>query len=518
MNFTKKDIEQIESKGISIETIEEQLSLFQEGIPATILLEPATLNGGIKSLDNDTVSYYSKVFESKKNDLEILKFVPASGAATRMFKFLYEFLKNYNPLEQSINSYLNRKKQEEMRLFIFGMNKFPFYDQVLNKMKEEGNDFDHLNFNQKVWHFANTILNEDLLNFGNYPKGLLPFHEYKNNVISTAFEEHLFETALYTSDNKEAKLHFTISEHFKDSFTQEFQRIEQKVEKKTETEFQIDFSYQQGISDTIAVNSKNEPFRNHDGSLLFRPSGHGALLSNLNEIDADIVFIKNIDNIVVYKHKEEVATYKKVLAGILLELQGKIFEYLNQLDSEKVSESLIDEITQFMCTEINVKLTREYYKYTEKYKVDYIKNILNRPIRICGMVKNEGEPGGGPFWIRDQYGDVSLQIVESAQINDNNLSQKKIFEASTHFNPVDIVCGIKNYKGKKFDLKNFVDKGSAFITHKTKSGKAIKALELPGLWNGSMAYWNTVFVEVPIITFNPVKTVNDLLKRPHQLK
>lgn len=518
MNFSKKDIAQIESKGISIEKIEEQLLLFEEGISPTILVEPATLNNGIKSLNNEIVSYYSNVFESQKNDLEILKFVPASGAATRMFKFLFEFLKNYNPLEQSINSYLNKTRQDEMRLFIFGMDKFPFYDQVLSRMKDEGHDFHNLNFNQKVWHFANTILDENQLNFGNYPKGLLPFHEYKNNVVSTAFEEHLFEIALYTSDNKDAKLHFTISEHFKDSFVQEFQRIEKKVEKKTETEFQIDFSYQQAVSDTIAVNSKNEPFRNHDGSLLFRPSGHGALLSNLNEIDADIIFIKNIDNVVVYKYKEDVATYKKVLAGTLLELQNKIFEYLNQLDSEKVSESLIEEITQFMCTEINVKLTRDYHKYTEKYKVDYIKNILNRPIRICGMVKNEGEPGGGPFWVRDQYGDVSLQIVESAQINDGNSSQKKIFEASTHFNPVDIVCGIKDYKGQKFNLKNFVDKDAAFITNKTKYGEAIKALELPGLWNGSMAFWTTVFVEVPIITFNPVKTVNDLLKLPHQLK
>ncbi|WP_411767195.1 DUF4301 family protein [Winogradskyella sp. A3E31] len=516
--FTEQDKKQILDKGLSVEKVNEQLSLFEEGIPFTSLVEAATLDNGIKPLNKKVIEHYISKFESQKNELETLKFVPASGAATRMFKFLFKFIKKYNPEEQSINSYINKSKQSELKLFIFGMDKFPFYNEVLDVLQKRGIDFDTLNINQKVWHFAHAMLDEDQLNFGNYPKGLLPFHEYKNNIVSTAFEEHLFETALYAPDNKDAKLHFTISERYKNKFVQEFERIEHKVEKKTESEFEIDFSYQQESTDTIAVDLKNKPFRNKDGSLLFRPSGHGALLTNLNQVDADIIFIKNIDNVVVYKYKDEVAKYKKVLAGILLEVQKKAFQYLNQLDEQNISDETLEEISSFLQSELNVRLTRDYHKYAKKYKIQYLRIMLNRPIRVCGMVKNEGEPGGGPFWIKNQYGEQSLQIVESAQINRKNKKQKEIFNNSTHFNPVDLVCGVKDYKGNKFDLMKFVDKKTAFITNKTKTGKELKALELPGLWNGSMAFWNSIFVEVPLITFNPVKTVNDLLKPAHQIK
>ncbi|WP_439150967.1 DUF4301 family protein [Winogradskyella sp.] len=518
MKFSEEDIEQIEKKGLTVKDVESQLAIFKSGIPFTNIAEVATKDHGIIVLNQKIIDESVSAFETRKNNLSLVKFVPASGAASRMFKFLFKFIKKYNPEKESINSYINKEKLKDLSLFSVGLEKFPFYNIVIDHLNNKGIDFNELPTSRKLWHFVQAMLDKQQLNFGNYPKGLLPFHEYKNNYISTAFEEHLYEAALYASNNKNAQLHFTISERFKDKFNEEFKRIEEHVEQKTGISFEIDFSYQHESTDTIAVTLKDQPFREKDGSLLFRPSGHGALLKNLNELDADIVFIKNIDNVVVKKYKEEVAKYKKVLAGILLQLQTKVFDNLNYLENNDLSEEKLIEIAEFLTRELSVKISYEFEKYSDKYKIEYLKEKLNRPIRVCGMVKNEGEPGGGPFWVKDQNWNLSLQIVESAQINLKDKSQKEIFKKATHFNPVDVVCGIKNYKGEKFDLENYVDQKAAFITMKTKVGKDLKALELPGLWNGSMAHWNTIFVEVPIITFNPVKTVNDLLKPPHQIK
>ncbi len=518
MKFTKKDIKQIESKDLNLDVVKKQIQIFETGIPYTNISKAATINNGITVLNNTLIEEYISLFEKEKDNKSLLKFVPASGAATRMFKFLFQFVNQYNSNEQSLNSYINRNNLRELSLFMVGMEKFPFYNQVLKLLKSKNIDFKTLPNTEKVWQFAKAMLDQDQLNFGNQPKGLLPFHQYKKNHISTAFEEHLYEAALYASSNGLAKLHFTISEDHQNKFKKEFKKIQQDIEQNTGVKFDISFSYQQKSTDTIAVTLNNKPFRDKDGSILFRPSGHGALLKNLNALDADIIFVKNIDNVVVYKYKEEVATYKKILAGILLKLQSKAFEYLHDLDSENITEDNLAAIEHFITEELSIKISDEYRKYTDYYKIEYLHEKLNRPIRICGMVKNEGEPGGGPFWVKDHKSNQSLQIVESAQINLKDPKQEEILKNATHFNPVDLVCGVKNYKGEKFNLENYVDHNAAFITQKTKNGKDLKALELPGLWNGSMAHWNTIFVEVPIITFNPVKTVNDLLKSPHQIK
>ncbi|MFC0603188.1 DUF4301 family protein [Winogradskyella pulchriflava] len=518
MSFTEKDIKQIEAKGLTVQQVESQIELFKNGIPFTNIAEAATIGDGIISLNAKCINEAIEHFETKKNNISLLKFVPASGAATRMFKFLFQFIKEYNPNQESLNAFINKKNLRDLALFLVGLEKFPFYNQVIEHLKTKSIDFDSLSSGDKALHFVNAMLDENQLNFGNSPKGLLPFHKYKSSHISTAFEEHLYEAAIYASDHNKAELHFTISERHKDKFTEEFRRIEEYVEDNTGVSFNISFSYQHQSTDTIAVTLNDEPFREDDGSLLFRPSGHGALLKNLNALDADIIFIKNIDNVVVKQYKEEMAKYKKVLAGVLLKLQAKAFECLRVLDKEHISEQDFNDIETFLSNEMCIKISGEYKKYLDKYKIEYLREKLDRPIRICGMVKNEGEPGGGPFWVRDQFGNLSLQIVESAQINLKNKWQKDILTNATHFNPVDLVCGVKNYKGEKFNLENFVDQNAAFITMKTKSGKDLKALELPGLWNGSMAFWNTIFVEVPIITFNPVKTVNDLLKAPHQIQ
>ena len=517
MNFTDNDIQQIEAKGLTREGVERQINTFKNGTPFAHIVEAATLGNGILKLDHQKIDEAIALFEKQKKQLSLLKFVPASGAATRMFKFLFQFLEDYNPEEQSINSYINKNDLKNMSVFVVGLEKFPFYNQVLDKISANGIDYDSLNDSEKVYQFATTMLEENALNFGNWPKGLLPFHKYKNN-ISTAFEEHLYETALYAGKDKKANLHFTISEQHENKFKNEFKSIQNKVEENTGVEFHISFSYQQQSTDTIAVTPNDEPFRNDDGAILFRPSGHGALLRNLNALKADIIFVKNIDNVVVYKYKDEVAKYKKVLAGILLKLQEKTFDYLRQLNSNSITEAEINTIVDFLSTQLNVRPPNDFEKYSDKNKIDYLKTKLNRPIRVCGMVKNEGEPGGGPFWVQNKTGGQSLQIVESAQIDLEDKKQNNILQNATHFNPVDLVCGVKDYKGETFDLEQYVDHDAAFITSKTKAGKPLKALELPGLWNGSMAHWNTIFVEVPIITFNPVKTVNDLLKAPHQNK
>ncbi|OMP32572.1 DUF4301 family protein [Mangrovimonas sp. DI 80] len=517
MKFSEADLEQIEKKGLTPKKVKQQIKIFKNGLPFTHLIAAATIGKGITKLTAEEEAAYIKVFEDKKNTSELLKFVPASGAATRMFKFLFQFQQDYDPETESLNSYINNTDAKDLSLFFLGLKKFPFYDEVMAKLLETYPDYNKKSRDEKAWLFVKAMLDEDMLDYGNYPKGLLPFHEYKNKVISTAFEEHLFETALYSSDNCKAKLHFTISEKYKDKFKSEFERIQQKVETKTGVKFEISFSYQKESTDTIAVTPKNKLFREEDGSLLFRPSGHGALIENLNDLEADVIFMKNIDNVVVYKYKEEVAKYKKVLAGILMELQEQAFAYLRKLDEDNLEEKDLKEIAKFLSKKMDVKISPEFKKYKSKYQIEYLQEKLNRPIRICGMVKNEGEPGGGPFWVKNEDGVISLQIVESAQINMKDKAQKSILTKSTHFNPVDIVCSVKDYKGEKFNLTKYVDPSAAFITEKTKNGRNLKALELPGLWNGSMANWNTVFVEVPLITFNPVKTVNDLLKAPHQV-
>lgn len=516
MELTKQDIKQIEDKGLTEKKIKKQIELFKKGLPHVNLVEAATVEHGILRLSQKEQNHFVDYFKANRNKVSFVKFVPASGAATRMFKFLFEFLKEFNPEEESINAYINMHKDNNFSVFRVGLKRFPFYYKVKKQLYKDYQDFDSLPTSERLYLFVKTILKADKLDYGNYPKGLLPFHQYKDHT-ATAFEEHLFEAASYASANSIANLHLTISEKHTEKFRQEFEKIKERVEQSTSTKFNLEYSYQKQSTDTIAVTPENEPFRNPDGSLLFRPSGHGALLENLNQIEADIIFIKNIDNVVVNTFRDEIGQYKRMLAGLLLELQEQVFKYQELLEKENLSEELIYEVAGFITKKLNVVISDDFEKYSSKYQVEYLQEKINRPIRICGMVKNEGEPGGGPFWVRNESGDISLQIVESAQVDKKNKQQKEILKSATHFNPVDLVCSVKNYKGEKYNLSKFVDKKTAFITMKNKVGKELKALELPGLWNGSMAYWNTIFVEVPLITFNPVKTVNDLLKDAHQV-
>ena len=517
MNFTQKDIETLSKKGITEEQVHQQIALFKQGLPYIDLRDPAIIGHGIYAYTEEEQNTFVSFFETHKEALDLLKFTPASGAATRMFKFLFQFIEDYDPTKETVNAYINRTQALDLRLFFVGLDSFPFYKKIRKRFKKKYGKKDQTNVDLNRVRFVKLMLEEDGLNFGNKPKGLFPFHKYKSHNAS-AFEEHLFEGALYAKANGIARLHFTISKDHHKKFKSQFEKTQKRIEEKTNTKFDISYSFQAASTDTIAVTTDNEPFRKEDGCMVFRPGGHGSLIQNLNEQDADIIFIKNIDNVVVHTYEKEVAHYKKVLAGKLLKLQQQAFTYLELIDQREISESEILEIVHFLQNEFSLKLSVDFEKFSQKYQIEYLREQLDKPIRVCGMVKNEGEPGGGPFWVKHESNRISLQIVESVQIDPNNLHQQNIVSKATHFNPVDIVCGIKNYKGEKYDLTKFIDTKAAFIAHKTVAGKPIKALEHPGLWNGAMAFWNTIFVEVPLITFNPVKTVNDLLKPAHSMK
>ena len=514
LGFSSADFLYIQEYGIPIATIQKQLDFFKNGIPKADLISPATLSNGILKLSEKDFQEKAIFFDANKSGLKLNKFVPASGAASRMFKFLTEFINEFDIENESINAYINRKKASKLPIFIVGMEKFPFFEAIDKQLKAEFADFDTLDRSFKNYYFIKLMLSSDYFDFANQPKGILPFHKYKTH-IATPVEEHLRECAHYSSANNGSDLHFTVSESHQKYFEDIVDSVKSKIEKESAVAINVSYSYQNKTTDTLAVTMKNKPFRDENGQLVFRPGGHGALIENLNNLEADIVFIKNIDN-VIQNNVEKISLYKKGLAGILLAIQQQVFSYLNALDAVSIEPELIDEIILFLKDKLNITMNDGFHSENLESKVTEVKAILNRPIRVCGMVKNEGEPGGGPFWVRNDQGAVSLQIVESSQVDLNNENQKIILNAATHFNPVDLVCGIKNYKKEKFDLTQFVDYNSGFIVEKNVAGKSIKGYELPGLWNGAMANWLTVFVQVPLITFNPVKTVNDLLKPAHQ--
>ncbi|MEO8533623.1 MAG: DUF4301 family protein [Flavobacterium sp.] len=512
--FSSADFVEVYEHGISFEKILKQLEIFKNGIAKSNLISPATINNGILSLTEKDFEEKANFFDDQKEKLKLKKFVPASGAASRMFKFLTAFLNDFDIQKETINAYINRKKDSNLSIFIVAMDKFPFFKDLDKKLREIYPDFETLERDFKNYYFIKLLLSTDYFDFANKPKAVLPFHQYKTHT-AIPIEEHLNECVHYTTANQISNLHFTVSESHQSLFEKAVEGIKAKVEKGSGTLINIGYSYQNKSTDSITVDSKNKIVRDKNEALIFRPGGHGALIENLNELDADIIFIKNIDN-VIQNHIDKITLYKKALAGILIEIQKKVFGYLNAIEKQEIKEDNMDDIVRFLTKKLNIQMTKDFNKFTFENKIIKIKGLLNRPIRVCGMVKNEGEPGGGPFWVMNDKGKISLQIVETSQVDLTNTKQLEILSAATHFNPVDLVCGIKNYKNEKFDLKDFVDSKAGFIVEKSVDGKTVKSYELPGLWNGAMANWLTIFVAVPLITFNPVKTVNDLLKPAHQ--
>jgi len=507
LNLTKEDIAFIKNYGLTLEKVYHQLESFSLGIPYIDIVTAASIGNGIEIISTENQRILIDFYETKKDNLEIVKFVPASGAATRMFKFLFEFLDDYNPNEIDLSKYIKEGNLEMLSKFVLAIKEFAFLNTVRKKIRENHPNFKHGTKGERAQIFVKTLLSEKGLNYGNLPKGLILFHKY-SKYATTAFEEQLYESAFYASVNNNVYLHFTFSKKHVPFFKEEFEAVKNRVSKKTKTEFHISYSFQKKETDTLAVNKDLSLFRDAKNNPVLRPSGHGALIENLNEVNADVIFIKNIDNVVVEEYVEEIAYYKKLLAGKLLWLQEKVFAYIKEVLTEGISAEKFNEIKSFLWNELNIKNLPNEAKL--------IIEILNKPLRVCGVVKNTGAPGGGPFWVKNEKEEITLQIVEMSQINPNNESHQLMVKEATHFNPVDIVCGIRDYKGEKFDLTKFIDPKSGIITKKSQDGKPLKALELPGLWNGAMAGWNSVFIEVPLQTFNPVKTVNDLLNKEHR--
>ncbi len=504
--LSQEDLKQIAQRGITEEQINTQLHQFETGFPFLKLEAAASVERGIMRPTEDAKVSAIKAWEDYKNDgKRVVKFVPASGAASRMFKDMFAFVSaDYDTPTTAFE-----------KAYFDNITHFAFYETLNAEcLKNEGKDIETLMKEDNYKAVAANMLQANGLNYGQLPKGLLLFHNYDDGA-RTPMEEHLVEGALYAASKGEANVHFTVSHEHIELFKKKVAEKAGYYADKYGIKYDITFSEQKPSTDTVAANADNTPFRTSDGKLLFRPGGHGALIENLNDIDADVIFIKNIDNVVPDRLKEETTEWKQIIAGVLVTLQAKAFDYLRLLDTGSYSHEQLEDVIRFVQQDLCCR--RHDIKHLEDAElVIYLREKLNRPMRVCGVVKNVGEPGGGPFLTYNQDGTVSLQILESSQIDSSNEEYMKMFTGGTHFNPVDLVCAVKDYKGNRFDLPQFVDRSTGFISSKSKDGRELKALELPGLWNGAMSNWNTVFVEVPLGTFNPVKTVNDLLREQHQ--
>ena len=506
--LTQEDKELLAKKGISEQQIQEQLACFEQGFPFLKLAGAAAVdNGGIFIPTADEQAAYLAAWDAYKDgDKKVVKFVPASGAASRMFKNMFEFL----GADYDVPTTDFEKK------FFDHIHSFAFFNDLNAAcLDNTGKTIDALVEEKNYKAVVANLLEAAGLNYGALPKGLLKFHRYEDGV-RTPLEEHLVEGALYAAGKTgQVNVHFTVSTEHRALFAKLVEAKVAEYAQKYGVEYNISFSEQKPSTDTMAATMDNQPFRDEKGKLVFRPGGHGALIENLNDLDADIVFIKNIDNVVPSKFRATTTKYKRVIAGYLVEIQAKVAAMLQKIEAGECTEKELKPMLAYLENELSIHSDKTAEMDKEQLCA-YIKAKLNRPIRVCGVVKNEGEPGGGPYLAYNPDGTYSPQILESAQIDSSNPDAVALMNSGTHFNPVDLVCYLKDYKGEKFNLKEFVDLDTGLISMKSKNGVDIKALELPGLWNGSMSDWITVFVEVPIETFNPVKTVNDLLRPEHQ--
>jgi len=498
--FPPKDIRQIERLGLDVKAVDKQLSLYRKGFKYLKLNRPCSVSDGILSFTQAQRKKLISLYEKESGKYTLMKFVPASGAASRMFAEWFSAKDNEGFGSEGLN-----------QSFVRNLKQYPFYSFI----KQDKQALKYIK-QKNIKSLLDYILSAKGLNYGWLPKALIPFHRYKRGEVRTALEEHLFEGAQYVrSEGDICHLHFTISPEHKNNVVQKIKAVKLQYEKLGRIKYKITLSVQSLSTNMLAVDEDNLPLRDSAGSLIFRPGGHGSLLGNLQNLDADFIFVKNIDNIAPEKLLQEILPYKKMLGGAALKIQREIFSYLRQMEHDRTGAALIKKIRDY-CLRINVSLPRGMSGKSLKVQKQIIFSLLNRPLRVCSIVRNEGEPGGAPFWVDESGGYQTVQIVESGHVDKNNPRQKAVWSAAKYFNPVDMVCCTKNYRGEKFNLCNYVNPDAYLISLKNEKGRSLKALESPGLWNGGMAYWNTVFVELPVITFNPVKTVNDLLRPEHK--
>ncbi len=492
--LTPKDEEDLRKRGKSLQETEEQLQRIAQGFAPTAVRRAATIGDGITSISESEAQSLAVAYDADvAAGLSVAKFVPASGAASRMFKPLHQYAGASADERKAMES------QEPWKTFFGRQNDFAFADK-LHALKAKSNA-----------DIVDKILSDNGLAYGSHPKGLVAFHKYADGSVRTAAEEHIYEALEYCMSKGHSLVHYTVPM----GMEEEFKKTLAPVLSKTGGKVEVSYSIQPPSTDVPALETDGLPARDNDGHLIFRPGGHGALIGNLSKIDADAVFVKNIDNVAHGRLMQQTALWKKVIAAFGLLRKRMIDSILLRLD--KGEQSAVKEAFDFIDRELKLNTLSEIASADFEKQKAYIYGILDRPLRVCGMVKNEGEPGGGPFWVEGKDGRLSLQIVESAQMNLDDPNVKKIVNGSTHFNPVDLFCCLKDRNGKNYDLKKFVDPDAGFQTHKSVNGKDVTGMELPGLWNGAMAYWLTFFVEVPVITFNPVKTVMDLLRPVHQM-
>ncbi len=515
MQLTEKDLKQLEAHGLTNEEIQRQINILKKGLPYTKVLAPATPGNGIIQLTKQQADALKTLFETKQNNLKIEKFVPASGAATRMFKDWVFFHQNYQPgrdyYERFVKKHQLHSFPAELTDFLEHFAGYAFYQDLMDVIKRQEPGYFQLDENEQAWKLLHYVLTADGLGYQKLPKALLKFHRYNKDDIRTAMEEQLVEGKAYTHEQEaQGKVHFSISPQHAQAFSDLARQLQEKYP------VLIEHSFQKPQTDTIMLDENGALVRDTYGNLVFRPGGHGSLLDNIQDLDADIIFLKNIDNVQKGAAQNTSINYKKILGGYLLQLKEQASQYLQKLRDEKPIHEELKEIEDFARNTFNIHFIEGYDTLNNSGKRKYLAYKINRPIRVAGMVKNTGEPGGGPFWAADQNGLKSLQIVEKAQIDPKNTEQQEILNQSTHFNPVDLVVSTKDFEGNKFNLKEFVNEQAAFITEKSYQGKPVKVYERPGLWNGAMDNWNTVFIEVPLETFSPVKTVTDLLKPEHQ--
>lgn len=517
--FSQQDQRQIEALGINPSQVEAQLAIFRKGHSYLLLNRPCTLGDGILQIPPEEKKTFVEIQEKAAQEGRFIKFVPASGVASRMFQALLSCYHTFptrgmEELFQEADPFHNDLKA--CSSFLNNLDRFAFFEELKKCLDREG-------LEREVWTepgncpaILGCLLTEKGLNYANLPKGLIQFHRYPNQ-NRTSFEEHLMEASRIVCDSRRInRLHFTVSIGHQEGFIGFFEKVRPLYEQITQSQFEVTFSSQSHTTDTISVDLDNQPFHQHDGSLLFRPGGHGALLTNLNDLQGDLIYIKNIDNIQPDHLKGDTILWKKVLGGFLIQVQEKVHHYLKALHRKETDPVLIEEAWAFCRDQLSISEPPGSGPRSLLSRKAFILEKLNRPIRVCGMVKNEGEPGGGPFWVQGKDGTLSLQIVEKAQVDPKASEQQGLWARATHFNPVDLVCAVRDYRGCPFDLHRYTDPGAIFLSRKSYQGQALKALELPGLWNGSMADWITVFIEVPISTFTPVKTVMDLLRPAHQ--
>ena len=498
--FSEKDLRQINKLGLTPHDVEKQMATYSHGSHYLKLNRPSAINDGILSIKKATMDELVKLCDREAGKFKLLKFVPASGAASRMFAEWFTALEKGGFVSPVLN-----------RSFLRALKKYPFYS-LIKQNKRASKFLDQKN----IKGLLNYILSANGLNYGWLPKALIPFHLYRAGEARTALEEHLFEAAQYISDTGGVcHMHFTISQEHKKDVTRKIKVVKSKYENLCRIKYKISSSVQSPSTNILAVDENNRPLRDAGGNLIFRPGGHGSLLKNLQNLDADLIFIKNIDNIVPEKLLKKILPYKKILGGLAMQIQQEIFAILRQIENDEPDHTQIESIKNYCYRRLNIVFPGSVSRQSLKIQKQILFSFLNRPLRVCAIVRNEGEPGGAPFWVEENDGSQTLQIVESGHIDKSSPDQMSAWSAAKYFNPVDLVCCTKNYQGEKFNLDNYVNKDAYLITTKNEKGRSLKALELPGLWNGGMAYWNTVLVELPIIVFNPVKTVDDLLRPEH---